>query len=265
MINATLCSAFRLARSARGCCRSLAGRSRHPPSARLPRASTPLSPLSIAGPLQNRYKVLMLDSGAGEEDMCQGGQTPGSGGLGAVAGCRKEIIDFRLARSEFAAEWQHFLDEPYRRGLTGGALDMICTDGWQGLLAALPIDFHRVPVQRCLAHTIRNILDKIRVADQPAVKRALHKVTNAENLPEPKRHRQNLHRGDDRRLPRRQPLSRAGRPHHRPRAETADRPPRSNAARETRQARLPDPRRHRLRPQGSRQDDVLFEHIFWLY
>ena len=60
---------------------------------------------------------------------------------------------------------------------------MICVDGGQGLLAALPNVFHRVPVQRCWAHKIRNVLNKVRVADQPAVKRALHKVMNADNEP----------------------------------------------------------------------------------
>jgi transposase-like protein len=35
------------------------------------------------------------------------------------------------------------------------------------LLAALPIVLHGIPVQRCWAHKIRNILDKVRKADQP--------------------------------------------------------------------------------------------------
>jgi hypothetical protein len=48
----------------------------------------------------------------------------------------------------------------YRHGLTGEGLD-------SGLLAALPIVLHGIPVQRCWAHKIRNILDKVRKADQP--------------------------------------------------------------------------------------------------
>ena len=39
------------------------------------------------------------------------------------------------------------------------------------------------PVQRCWAHKIGNILDKIKKADQPAAKRAIHKVMNAANAP----------------------------------------------------------------------------------
>ena len=56
--------------------------------------------------------------------------------LGLRPDGRKEIVDYRLARAESAAEWERFLDDLYARGLTG--LEMICVDGGQGLLAALP-------------------------------------------------------------------------------------------------------------------------------
>lgn len=135
-------------------------------------------------PLTNRYTTLMLDgvvlsrkTGAGAV------KRPVLVALGLLHDGRKEIIDFRLAKSESAAEWQLFLDDLYRRGLTGEGLDMICVDGGQGLLAALPNVYQRVPVQRCWAHKIRNVLNKVRVADQPAVKRALHKVMKADDAP----------------------------------------------------------------------------------
>jgi transposase-like protein len=136
-------------------------------------------------PLANRYKVLMLDgvvlsrkTGAGAV------KRPVLVALGVLPDGRKEVIDFRLARSESAAEWQLFLDDLYRRGLTGQGLDMVCVDGGQGLLAALPNVYPRLPVQRCWAHKIRNVLGKVRVADQGPVKRALHKVMNADTRPE---------------------------------------------------------------------------------
>ena len=135
-------------------------------------------------PLQNRYKALMLDgvvlyrkTGAGAL------RRPVLVALGLRHGGKKEIIDFRLAASESAAEWEKFLADLYRRGLSGEGLDMICVDGGGGLLAALPGIFHGIPVQRCWAHKIRNILDKVKKADQPAVKRALHKIMNASNAP----------------------------------------------------------------------------------
>jgi len=133
-------------------------------------------------PLQNRYKALMLDgvvlarkTGAGAL------RRPVLVALGLRHDGKKEIIDFRLAASESAAEWEHFLTDLYRRGLTGAGLDMICVDGGSGLLAALPTVLPDIPVQRCWAHKIRNVLDKVRKADQPKVKRALHKVMNAPN------------------------------------------------------------------------------------
>lgn len=133
-------------------------------------------------PLRDRYKALMLDgvvlarkTGAGAL------RRPVLVALGLRHDGKKEVIDFRLAASESAAEWETFLADLYRRGLTGEGLDMICVDGGAGLLAALPGVFHGIPVQRCWAHKIRNVLNKVRKADQPKVKRALHKIMNAVN------------------------------------------------------------------------------------
>ncbi|MBV9456742.1 MAG: IS256 family transposase [Bradyrhizobium sp.] len=135
-------------------------------------------------PLQNRYQALMLDgvvlarkTGAGAL------RRPVLVALGLRPDGKKEIIDFRLAGSESAAEWEQFLTGLYRRGLTGEGLEMICVDGGSGLIAALPRVFHDIPVQRCWAHKIRNVLNKVKKADQPAVKRALHKIMNAANAP----------------------------------------------------------------------------------
>jgi putative transposase len=135
-------------------------------------------------PLQNRYQALMLDgvvlarkTGAGAL------RRPVLVALGLRHDGKKEIIDFRLAGSESAAEWEQLLTDLYRRGLTGEGLEMICVDGGSGLLAALPRVFQDIPVQRCWAHKIRNVLNKVKKADQPALKRALHKVMNAANAP----------------------------------------------------------------------------------
>ena len=135
-------------------------------------------------PLKDRYKVLMLDgvvlarkTGAGAL------RRPVLVALGLRPDGKKEIIDFRLAGSESAAEWERFLTDLFRRGLTGQGLEMICVDGGGGLLAALPTVFPGIPVQRCWAHKIRNVLNKVKKADQPLVKRALHKIMNAPNVP----------------------------------------------------------------------------------
>src|SRR5580658_10269221 len=84
--------------------------------------------------------------------------------LGLRPDGKKEIIDFHLAQSESAAEWERFLGDLTRRGLIGEGLEMICVDAGSGLLAALPTAYPGVPVQRCWAHKIRNVLAKVRVA-----------------------------------------------------------------------------------------------------
>ena len=133
-------------------------------------------------PLKNACKALMLDgvvlarkTGAGAL------RRPVLVALGIRHDGKKEIIDVQLAASESAAEWEHFLTALHRRGLTGEGLEMICVDGGQGLIAALPIVYHGLPVQRCWAHKMRNILNKVRKADHDAVKADVHAVMNAPN------------------------------------------------------------------------------------
>jgi putative transposase len=136
-------------------------------------------------PLKDHYKVLMLDgvvlarkTGAGAL------RRPVLVALGLHPDGRKEIIDYRLAVAESAAEWERFLTDLYRRGLAGNRLEMICVDGGQGLLAALPVAYPSIPVQRCWAHKIRNVLDKVKKPDRNAVKADLHAVMNAKTLPQ---------------------------------------------------------------------------------
>jgi len=137
-----------------------------------------------ARPLKERYRVLMLDgvvlsrkTGAGAV------RRPVLVALGIRSDGRKEVIDFRLAQSESAAEWEHFLGNLIRRGLTGESLEMICIDGGTGLRAALATAYPGIPVQRCWAHKIRNVLDKVRASDHDAVKGDLHAIMNAKTLP----------------------------------------------------------------------------------
>jgi transposase-like protein len=138
-----------------------------------------------ARPLKDHYRVLMLDgvvlarkTGAGAI------RRPVLVALGLRPDGKKEVIDFRLAASESAAEWERFLGDLIRRGLAGDTLEMICVDGGSGLLAALPTAYPSVPVQRCWAHKIRNVLNKVRVVDQPVVKADLHAVMNAKTVPQ---------------------------------------------------------------------------------
>jgi len=134
-------------------------------------------------PLQNRYRALLFDgvvlsrkTGAGAV------RRPVLVALGILPDGRKEIIDWRLARAESEEEWQHFLDDLYRRGLTGAGVEIVVVDGGKGLLAALSTSFPSLPVQRCWAHKARNITDKVREADREAVKRGLRAIYQADNV-----------------------------------------------------------------------------------
>jgi putative transposase len=94
---------------------------------------------------------------------------------------KQEMIDFYPAASESQACWEAFLNDLYRRGLLGRSCQLIVTDGGTGLHAALQIVYPKIPIQRCWAHKTRNVLDKVKKKDQPAVKKALNRISHALN------------------------------------------------------------------------------------
>jgi transposase-like protein len=95
---------------------------------------------------------------------------------------KKEVIDFRLAKSESGAEWSLFLTDLMNRGLKQP--EVICADGGEGLISILPEVYPNVPFQRCWAHKVRNILDKVPRKKQAAVKKGLRKIYAASSLAE---------------------------------------------------------------------------------
>lgn len=99
---------------------------------------------------------------------------------GITEGGLRDFIDFYLAPSESAAAWEAFLRDLYERGLTAQEVQLIVTDGGQGLHQALEVVWPRIPRQRCWAHKTRNVLDKVKKADQEAVKRALGAISHAD-------------------------------------------------------------------------------------
>ncbi len=134
-------------------------------------------------PLKDQYRVLMLDGVVLSRKTAMGAlRRPVLVALGLRSDGKKEIIDYRLATGESAAQWELFLSDLYRRGLEGARVEAICVDGGAGLLAALPMVYPAIPVQRCWAHKIRNIVNKVKAAGHDAVKGGLHKVMNDENL-----------------------------------------------------------------------------------
>ena len=168
-------------------------------AALLPVLGRPVSPATVSAvarqldaavaafhrrPLKDQYRVLVLDGVVLRRKTGAGALArPVLVALGLRPDGKKEVIDFRLATAESAAQWEQFLGDLVRRGLVGARLEILCVDGGAGLLAALPTAFPDIPVQRCWAHKIRNVLAKVRKPDQVAVKAGLHRIMNATTLP----------------------------------------------------------------------------------
>ena len=135
-----------------------------------------------ARPLGSTYRALILDgvviarkTGAGAL------RQPVLVALGLRHDGRKEIIDFRLAASESEREWERFLSLLHKRGLHEECFEMVCVDGGRGLLAAVDMIYPQTPVQRCWAHKIRNVLDKVKKTDREAVHADLTNIMNAKS------------------------------------------------------------------------------------
>jgi len=74
---------------------------------------------------------------------------------------QRQLISFRLATAESEEQWLAFLNNLYERGLEGKSLRLIATDGCPGLHQALDTVYPDVPKQRCWAHKMRNVADKL--------------------------------------------------------------------------------------------------------
>ncbi len=87
-------------------------------------------------------------------------------------GGRRELIGYRLVAGESEVAWTAFLQDFFLRGLEGRRLRLITTDGSTGLAAALALVFPQVPQQRCWAHKLRNIADKVLKREGSCVREA---------------------------------------------------------------------------------------------
>ena len=131
-------------------------------------------------PLANRYRVLLFDGVVLAARSGRGAvRRPVLVAMGITNDGKKEILDFRVARAESQAAWEAFLNDLFRRGLTGEGVALAVCDGGAGLLATLPLVYPQAKVQRCWAHKVRNVLDKVKLVDREAVKRGLNRIYNA--------------------------------------------------------------------------------------
>ena len=139
-------------------------------------------------PLKRQYRFLLFDgvvlkrkTGAGSVKRVV------LVALGITTEGRKELIDFSIAPGESQGAWERFFTDLYRRGLTEVGLELIVTDGGKGLLAALPMVYPGIPIQRCWAHKSRNVLNYVRKGDHEAVKADLHAIQYASGIREAQR------------------------------------------------------------------------------
>jgi putative transposase len=133
--------------------------------------------------LSNIYKALIFDGVVLSRKTGMGAaKRPVLVVLGIRHDGKKEIIDFRLAASESRTEWDAFLHDLYKRGLTGEKVEVISVDGGKGLLSVLRDYYTSIPIQRCWAHKIRNITDKVKKKDQDKVKEGLREIYNAAHI-----------------------------------------------------------------------------------
>lgn len=94
----------------------------------------------------------------------------------------RELVDFKLARNgESQIAWECFLTSLYNRGLKGENLDLVVIDGNKGLYNAVDIIWPEVKKQRCWAHKLRNVANKVPKKLQEACINEARDIYNAKS------------------------------------------------------------------------------------
>jgi transposase-like protein len=83
-----------------------------------------------------------------------------------------ELIDFQIVKAEGEDPWYGFLWNLWSRGLHGEFLELIATDGQPGLIKALGRLWAAVPHQRCWAHKLRNLENKLKASQRSCLEEA---------------------------------------------------------------------------------------------
>jgi len=124
-------------------------------------------------PLEDHYQYLLLDGVSVRIRL--GGKVYRRLALcayGVSLKGQRELIDFLLVQAEGEDTWHNFLSDLWRRGFKGKALKLIATDGQSGLIRALARLWPRTPHQRCWAHKLRNLENKLKVSQRPCLDEA---------------------------------------------------------------------------------------------
>jgi putative transposase len=119
-------------------------------------------------PLLAHYRILYLD---GIHFTVRHGEKTDSTiiltALGVDLEGNKEVLALRACAEEDKDGWSCLLQDLRRRGAT--QIDLIVTDGHDGLLSAVSALFTATPRQRCLVHKQRNVMNAIARREQKEV------------------------------------------------------------------------------------------------
>lgn len=93
---------------------------------------------------------------------------------------QRELIDFQIVKAEAQDSWYDLLWNLWNRGLRGKSLELIATDGHLGLAKAITRLWPAVPHQRCWAHKLRNLENKLKASQAACLEQAklIYQATN---------------------------------------------------------------------------------------
>jgi len=120
---------------------------------------------------------------------------------GLTAQGQRELLDYRLVPQEGYTTWEAFLINLACRGLAGGALRLITTDGHRGLHAALALVYPRIPRQTCWVHVLRNVVHRLRLRDREPCLHMARRIYQARSRPAAERALQQWRRAWERSAP----------------------------------------------------------------
>ena len=113
-------------------------------------------------PIEDKYRFIFIDGFWVHIKEIDIKKRPILFALGVTIDGKQEIIAFKLAKGETEEEYTSFLNDLYRRGLNGKALELIIQDGSEAITAAINMVYPYTPRQRCYTHKLRNLLQNIR-------------------------------------------------------------------------------------------------------
>lgn len=93
---------------------------------------------------------------------------------GVCSDGRKILLHLQASCSESEQSWTDFFEDMLSRGLRHPLL--VISDGHKGLIKAITRVFPKAKRQRCVAHKLRNLMNKVPLQDQKEVKQQAHMV-----------------------------------------------------------------------------------------